>query len=103
MQRHEAGLVELGFADTKAGWRHVQDDIDQLPSEGFASRETGTGEQAEDGLEGKRQERTFLPGSSRGMEDRLDFSGREEERLRTGVAGEETQFGNLRAGDRGTQ
>lgn len=37
------------------------------------------------------------------MEDGLDFFGRKEERLRTWVAGEETQFWNLRAGDGGAQ
>jgi hypothetical protein len=37
------------------------------------------------------------------MKDGLDFLGRKEERFRTRVAGEETQFGNLRAGDSGAQ
>jgi hypothetical protein len=54
MQRHEAGLVELGFTDTEAGRLQVQNDIDKIQSEGFASPETRTGKQTEDGLEGKR-------------------------------------------------
>jgi hypothetical protein len=66
--------VELGLADTEMRWLHVQNDINQIQREGFASPETGAGEQAEDRLESKRQERSLLPGSGSSVEDRLDFS-----------------------------
>ena len=84
MQRHEAGLVELRFTDTETGRLQVQNDIDKIQSEGFASPETRTGEQPKDGLEGRRQERPFLPGSGRSMEDGLDFFGEKRNGLGRG-------------------
>jgi hypothetical protein len=50
MQRHKAGLVELGLTDTETGRLQVQNDIDKIQSEGFASPETRTRKQPEDGL-----------------------------------------------------
>ena len=78
MQGHETGLAELGFADTKVARLRVQDHIHKIQSDGFASPETGAGKQAQDGLEGQRQEGAFGLGRSRSVKQCLNLFSREQ-------------------------